>query len=472
MQQSGVQAARFRLKLTPHSVWSVLGYSVLAAVLAGAWVFLMVPLQYTASASFVADGKGASQLSNAESFLASSGLMTDSSPVARYQSFLRSRAIRKVVAEKSQLARRLQLEDDSWDAPEDIVGKMTSVRGLDGGLIEVRVSCSGASRLRPLLGIKPKLSNDEAREFCAEICNNYVEALRSYLDTVHRGNTDFIRVRRDEVATDLARLETRLEEFQTRNGTVDPSRNAQALYEQAKQLAQAQAEAQAQQASIKKSLQVSRSLLASEDAMRVDRETTARNPLITSLSQKLADAEMALAVARASGKKSNHPEILELQDTIAGTKSQLDKVKADVRTQIDRGANPSYDALVSKVTGAEVGLAGMTASAERYSAGLSQVQSQIGSLPPLIREYTQLSLQRDLKAELVASLSKQLELATIEVKMKATDKVQVLDMAEAPRHKSGPSSARSAIIAFLLTGMLLGLYSLRRSGIFGPQGLS
>lgn len=472
MQQSGVQAARFRLKLAPHSTWSVLGYSVLAAVLAGSWVFLMKPLVFTASASFVADGKGASQLSNAENFLASSGLMTNSSPIARYQSFLRSRAIRKVVADKSQLAKRLQLKSDSWDAPEDVVGKMTSVRGLDGGLIEVRVSCAGASRLRPLLGITPTLTNDEARELCAEICNNYVEALRAYLDTVHRENTDFIRVRRDEVAADLAGLERQLEEFQTRNGTVDPSRNAQALYEQAKQLTQSQAEAQAQQASIKKSLQVSRSLLASEDAMRVDRETTARNPLIVTLSQKLADAEMALAVARASGKKSNHPEIVELEDTIASTGAQLDKVQADIRTQIDRGANPSYDALVSKVTTGEVGLAGSTASAQRYAEGLKRVQNQIGSLPPLIREYTQLSLQRDLKAELVASLSKQLELATIEVKMKATDKVQVLDLAEPPRHKSGPSSARAAIVAFLLTGMLLGLWALRRSGLFGPQALA
>ncbi|MHB8996987.1 MAG: GumC domain-containing protein [Armatimonadota bacterium] len=433
---------------------------------------MMKPLQFTASASFVADGKGASQLSNAENFLASSGLMTNSSPVARYQSFLRSRAIRKVVADKSQLAKRLQLKNDSWDAPEDVVGKMTSIRGLDGGLIEVRVSCSGASRLHPLLGIKPTVTNDEARELCAEICNLYVEALRSYLDKVHRGNTDFIQVRRDELGAELTRLETRLEEFQTSNGTVDPSHTAQALYEQAKQLAQARAEAQAQQASIKESLQVSRSLLASEDATRVDREITARNPLIATLSQKLADAEMALAVSRASGKKSNHPEILELQDTITGTKAQLDKVTADVRTQIDRGANPSYDALVSKVTSAEVSLAGTTASAERYSAGLRQVQAQIITLPPLIREYTQLSLQRDLKAQLVASLSKQLELAVIEEKMKATDKVQLLDMAEAPRHKSGPSSARSAMIAFLLTAMLLGLYALRRSGIFGPQGLS
>ncbi|MGE5531820.1 MAG: GumC family protein [Bacteroidota bacterium] len=472
MQQSGVQASRFRLKLTPRSMWSVLGYSVLAAVLAGSWVFLMKPLVFTASASFVADGKGAAQLSNAESFLASSGLMTNTSPVARYQSFLRSRAIRKVVADKSHLAERLQLKASDWDAPEDVLGKMTSVRGLDGGLIEVRVNCAGATRLRPLLGIKPVLTNDEAREYSAEICNHYVEALRSYLDKVHRENTDFIRVRRDEVGGELEHLETRLEEFQTRNGTVDPSKNAQALYEQARQLMQSKAEAEAQQASVAKSLKVSRSLLGSEDAMRVDTETTARNPLITSLSQKLADAEMALSVARASGKKSNHPEVIELQDTIASTSAQLNKVKTDIRTQIQRGANPSYDALVAKVTGAEVSLAGTTASAQRYSAALSQVQGQISSLPPLIREYTQLSLERDLKAELVASLTKQLELATIEEKMKATDKVQVLDMAEAPRHKSGPSTVRSAAMAFLLTGMLLGLYSLRRSGLFGPEALA
>jgi uncharacterized protein involved in exopolysaccharide biosynthesis len=59
--------------------------------------------------------------------------------------------------------------------------------------------------------------------------------------------------------------------------------------------------------------------------------------------------------------------------------------------------------------------------------------------------------------ELVLTLARRLEIAQIEEERQKSGKLQILDKAEPPRRKSGPSGVKSALATFILLTMLLGM---------------
>jgi len=93
-------------------------------------------------------------------------------------------------------------------------------------------------------------------------------------------------------------------------------------------------------------------------------------------------------------------------------------------------------------------------------------------LPPVARKYAGLALQRKLQADLLVALTTRAEQAAIEQQVENSGKFQVLDAAQPPQRKSGPSSFANAAIAFLLLGLGQVLLFARRRGLFTLEVLN
>jgi uncharacterized protein involved in exopolysaccharide biosynthesis len=268
---------------------------------------------------------------------------------------------------------------------------------------------------------------------------------------------------------ELEETEDRLEELQTGYRLIDPDSKAGQLIHQTEATSQAWAEATALVEGLGHSLETARAQLAHEDAMRIAQEVTARNPVIAKLEEELANLETELARDLEAGKSRLHPDVEQTEAAINSIKRQLGEVEKEVRQQVLHQTNPTYDTLMSKVIGLEVELAGSRARKATYSAQLAEVEAEIAQLPPVIREYVGLSRQRQLQAELLRTLATRLELAAIEEQRESSGKFQVLDRAVPPLRKSGPSSMRSAGVAFVLLFVALSMICAYQRGIFAGE---
>jgi uncharacterized protein involved in exopolysaccharide biosynthesis len=449
--------------------WSILLLSLGGGLLVGAIVFVCFPLRYTASASVLSGEEGSKSALMEMAQSAVPGLAGNGGglSVIRMEAVLRSVRIRKVVAGTTRLAERLGVPEEQ--SLRHLAG-MTNTRKSLGGVLAIEVTVTGPSRWGQWLGHGGTAATVDTKKLAAEVANGYVEALRAYLGEADQENIRFITASRDDVARQLEQIEDQLEVFRVQYGIADPQRSLDRLGDVAKRSQEAYATALADQAGISSSLQAARSHLGSQTATRLEQVIASRNPVISALTQKLADAKVELNAARAGGKTDTHPDVLELQDTVSATEAELKGVVQEVQTQVTRGANPAYDSVVSKVIALEISQADAQARSARYRSDFEDVSGHLAGLPPVMRRYGELELQRQLKAEVLVNIAKRLEAARLEEKRKSADKFQVLDEALPPTTKSGPSAPRSAAMATVLLGLVLSLFALRRSGLLAAIG--
>ncbi|MEN6301488.1 MAG: hypothetical protein ABFD96_02120, partial [Armatimonadia bacterium] len=160
------------------------------------------------------------------------------------------------------------------------------------------------------------------------------------------------------------------------------------------------------------------------------------------------------------------PDVVVIQSEINQTEKQLEHLSVDVLQQVTRQPNPLYDGLLGDVTRLEVQLAGAKARQAQMAQEIAQSESQLRSLPPVAREYVNLSRKQKIQSETIGELSKQLQLAEIEVQRNSSESFSVLDPAVAPEEKSGPSTVKSAAMTFVLLVVLLTLGWAYRHGMF------
>jgi len=449
--------------------WSILLLSLGGGLLVGAIVFVCFPLRYTASTSLLVSESSQRSVLAEMARAAVPGLPGSSAGLStiRVEAVLQSLRVRKVVANATRLPQRLGLPAEQ--APR-YLGQAMSTRKPPGGVLVIDVTIPGPSRAQRWLGRGRADATADAKQLAADVANEYVAALRAYLGEADQENLAFITASRDDVARQLEQIEDQLQVFRTQHGIVDPERSLDRLGDAAKRSSEAYAAALADQAGVSSSLQAARSHLGDQTATRLEQVIASRNPVLGQLTQKLADAKVELNAAQAGGKTDTHPDVLELRDTIQATQAELQGVVAEVQTQVTRGANPAYDEVVSKVIALEIAQADARARSARYRAEFDSVNGRLAALPPVVRRYGELELQRQLKAELLLNIAKQLEAARLEEKRQSTDKFQVLDEALSPTTKSGPSAPRSAALATVLLGLVLGLSALRRSGLLAASG--
>ena len=232
---------------------------------------------------------------------------------------------------------------------------------------------------------------------------------------------------------------------------------------------QAYAQAYADLVTAQSSLPRARQALGAQQAMRIAAEVKERNPVLANLENNIAQMRLDLATGLATGKAPQHPDMVALRSGIASAESQEADLTREIRTAITTDTNPIHDALVGQVVTLEVAQAGAQARKDKFGAFMAELDAQVNHLPPIARQFVHLSRQRDLQADLLATLAKRLEFALLQEQMQSTGRFQILDTALPPDDKAGPSAGLSFIASFLLFATLLGVASAYRRGLLSVE---
>jgi len=301
----------------------------------------------------------------------------------------------------------------------------------------------------------------DAQDLSAQVANDAVAFLDTYGATSSvkqaRDSRIFLEKLQREADDDLAATQQRLVELQEQNRILAPDEKAREVSGQVTALTEAHNQALVQVRDGESSLEAVRKRLPVQAALRVEREVTARNPMIVKLEGELLDLEAQAQTLLAGGALPTHPDVAALQDAIKAKRAQLSQVAADVQEQVSRGTNPVRDALTGKLVEQEVALAGARSREQVLKDQLAVARVEMAELPPIMREYADLTRQAQTQGELAASIAKRVKNARIEEQREDSGRFQMLDPAEPPLHKAGPSTVRSMAIAFLVLLVILGL---------------
>ena len=462
--------------------------SLAGAVLTGARVYLLVPQVYSSKASLLMSDQpdpisslqalGAASANGMAGGGGASGMLSGTSPLQRFEPILRSRKFSSRLIAHYGLTKRYQKDND---AVHQRLRRMIAVKtmGPMGALgqgsnvgMEITVSCPAGPRLSMWLGRHVPFTPQEAREMSAAMANDALEFLDTYTAessvSQARSTREFLERREQSTLHDLAEAEQQLLLLQRRHSFLTPDAQVDVLSARMKAATQAVQEVQGELRASQGTLQAVRTELPAETAMRIERAVSARNPTIVTIEQDLMSLQSRLQAELASGKLVSHPDVTELQEAVREKQSQLAGLAQTVQQEIVRGVNPVHDALVQKRVEAEIAVAAARARDGMARAELSTVQAQIQDLPPVTRDYMDLSRQVQMQAELLDTIVRRLELARIEEQRTGSGKFQVLDRAEPPLRKSAPSTTRSAILVFILLFVVLSLARGYRSGLFSP----
>lgn len=436
----------------------------------GGAAYIFVPAHYSANTTVLTNDRLPSL--DASATLSALGLGQATATVTRMENILQSRRVREAISEKHSLPSHFGCT--SAKALEKL-GQMTTVKvlgrsGLSGVGLKVEVACPGPSRAQQWLGRRTPLTASQARQLCAELANEYVAGLDDYLTEsgiqYARATANFIEKRLSDVEAGLAQTEDQLEDLQTEHGLIEPSARAGDLSAVARQVVLEAAIAAREITALERSIGVCRSRLSGEDVRRVSEETVARNPLIVSLEQRRSTLQSERATLLAEGKQSAHPDVVAVDAALAEIDKEFRTATDEVLQSVSRQPNPLHDNLLKDLADMEMRLAGARARDALLQAQLDDAEDDLRQLPPVVREYEELSRRRVLQAELLTTLARQLEMANIESQKESSISFAVLDEAVPPERSSGTSATKAFLLSFIAVTSLLGLAWAYRHGLF------
>jgi len=485
--RAGPAPVRLLHQVLDRLSWAaVLLLSLAGAFVVGAYVYLLVPVSFTSQATVLFNDQpdviaslqlltpGASG-GDARNTAGAIGMLGGGSSAAqRFEELVRSRKLRRQLTERHGLAQRFGVSPKEAEAELQqaisvkALGKGSVLGGGGGVGMAIGVTCAAGPRLPVWLGHRVAFKTPEAQTMSAEMANDIVAFLDSYTTDTSiqqaRKTRVFVEKRTQKVEAELAQTEARLLALQRQYSLLSPETKAAQLAEEIKALTEVEAQSRVLEQNSAESVRVLRGQLPREATTRIEQTVTARNPLIEKLEGELLDLRARLESEVAGGKLLNHPDLVGLQKDISGKQAQLRQVSHDVQGLVTRGVNPVHDALSGKLVEQMVLWAGSRAGARIAGSRLARAESRMQALPPVAQEYVHLQRQAQTQGELLAALQKRLEMARIEEQRENSGKFQVLDAAEPPLRKSGPSSTKAALAAFVGLLFLLGIGRAYRLG--------
>jgi hypothetical protein len=193
-----------------------------------------------------------------------------------------------------------------------------------------------------------------------------------------------------------------------------------------------------------------------------------RNPVITQLEQKLAQAKVELATQEAMGKTRQNRDVAQILVTISATQEELKKVTQDIRTESSRQSNPLHEKLAAQVVDLGVTLAGARARGTKTEELLREARRDLQALPPVAQRFATLKQDHDVLVQTRATLKQALAVALIQERQsRQAGEFLVLDKAAAPPDLYRPPVLLAAAVILVLGLCILGLVGLNRS-LFGP----
>jgi uncharacterized protein involved in exopolysaccharide biosynthesis len=444
----------------------------LGAVITGLTVFVFVPIHYTSSTTFLVK-EGAASMAGLPPELAAAVSKPANASQLYMEFVLNSRHLRKELIAQHQLERRLSM---SPQKAQEWLHKATNVSTIgkrpmrDGIGTTIAVTIDGASRLKQWQGKPEPFTHSEAKELCAQLAHDYVAAMEEYLVAVNiktaRGNQQFIEERLKEVRTALSETEDRLQQMRTQYLFLEPTNQYQMAVDSVSTARTEYAAGEARSRQLASSLASSRSQLSREAAERISSQIQERNPTIEMIEKELATLQTDYQTELATGKSPQHPDVVVIKTALQEIKELQKQLPQQVFQQVTVQPNPLYDKLLLEVATTEVQLAGEQARQRQLQQQVRAAENSLRDLPAVAREYASIQERYKLQSELVVSLSRQLEMAKLEVNRDSVSSFDVLDEAEPPERKSGPSSVVNAVVAFVVVFMLLGLGWAARHGLF------
>jgi uncharacterized protein involved in exopolysaccharide biosynthesis len=452
--------------------WRITVMAGAGAVIVGLIVYVFVPVQYSASSTFLVKEGAASSL-----VLPAEMMMPGARPTTTSQLYmemvLNSRNLRSALIQAHQLESRLGL---SPQKAQEWLREATDISAIgkrpmrDGVGTTTTVTVDSTNRLSQWRGQPKPFTHEEAKQLCAQLANDYVASLSDYLVKVNiknaQANQQFIEGRLKEVRVSLAETEDRLQRMRTQYLFLEPANKFQVLVDTASTASKEFATGEVRTKQLASSLASSRTRLSREDADRITTQVQQRNQNFAVLEQELTNLQTEYQTELAKGKSPRHPDVVVIQSAIDEIKQQRTQLPQQVLQQVTVQANPLYDKLLLDVVTAEVQLAGEQARQRQLKQQVDQAENALRSLPPVAREYTKIQEKYKIQTELLASLSRQLELANIEVNRDSVSSFDIMDEAEPPEKKAGPSTVINTVLAFFVLFMILALGWAARHGLF------
>jgi uncharacterized protein involved in exopolysaccharide biosynthesis len=449
----------------------ILLVTVVGAVLVGQLVYRISPHSYAASSSMLVSSQPdviAAIIAGGARNLAGAAASTDAlvSPPTRgglgsLWAILTSREMLLRIARKHNLTGELGLDES--DAVEAL-GDMTTFTQITDVGVSVTVTCQGSQwAARTSLAASP-LTLERARTLCAELPNSYLTELENYITET---NMRQARQMREFLETSKQETEQQLESSHT---FLDPQNKAAQLLERLKTVEPRYAEAGARADEVAEMLQTARGQIDELAVMRIAQEVMARNPVIATLEERLAELQVEVSAQQAKGKTEQHREIVQISTAIASTRQQLLEVKEEVRQQVSLQTNPAYDAAVTKVVDLETELVGAQARKAHYARLRQEVKADLAELPAVARAYVSLQRQQEQQTGLLEPLAQGLSLVGLIEKYSRASRFLRLDTAVPPQRPTSSPLLLSLVVSLvvLLVGVLALIAYLR--GRFGLLG--
>jgi len=381
---------------------------------------------------------------------------------------LTSREMLLRIVHEYDLEQKLSL-DESYAV--EALRSMTKFQQITNVGVTVTVSCPGARWPRNSFFLSSPLTPEEAQQLCATLANGYLTELEEYVTETNlrqaRQTREFLEASEQETEAQLQRIEQEIQTLQSQHSLLDPQGKVTELLERLKAIEPAYAQAAAHMEEASKVQEAAQAQLDELTAMQVSQEIMARNPVITTLEQKLAQLQIDLKTEQTIGKSNQHPDIIKLNAEIAGTKQQLQEVKQEIVQQVSRQIDPAYDAVATKVVELETEIVGAKARKALYAQLRDAVRTELAELPAIARKYAFLKREQSQQAQLLDPLGRGLGLVALVEKYSRVSRFIRLDTAVPPQWPTSAAVIFSVIIGFvvlLITGGVLIAY---RRGLLG-----
>jgi len=460
---------------------TILVVSALVALLVSQVVYRLLPHSYTATSSALVSSQpdvisaiiagGARALSGAAASTDALVAPPTSGSLGSLWAILTSRQLLIRVAQKHDLAKELSLSDaDAFEA----LNEMTRFTQIADVGFSVSVTCPGSPWGSGASLLSSPLTTERARNLSADLANSYLAELETYVTETNlrqaREMRKFLETSKQETQDRLHAIEQDLETLQSSHTFLDPQNKAQQLLERLKSVEPAYAQAAAHLEEAQQMYGTAKSQLGGVTAMRISQEVLARNPLITTLEQKLADLDLQLKTEQTGGKTDQHRDVIKLKAEIESTKQELLGIKEEVREQVSMQTNPAYDAAVSKVVDLETEVVGARARKAYYGRLRQEVHRDLAQLPSLARSYASLERERAQQTQLLDPLAQGLGLVELVEKYSSASRFIRLDTAVPPQRPSSTPVVASVISGLIVMLLGVGVFILYRRGVFGIMG--
>jgi len=381
---------------------------------------------------------------------------------------LTSREMLLRIVHEYDLEQKLSL-DESYAV--EALRSMTKFQQITNVGVTVTVSCPGARWPRNSFFLSSPLTPEEAQQLCATLANGYLTELEEYVTETNlrqaRQTREFLEASEQETEAQLQRIEQEIQTLQSQHSLLDPQGKVTELLERLKAIEPAYAQAAAHMEEASKVQEAAQAQLDELTAMQVSQEIMARNPVITTLEQKLAQLQIDLKTEQTIGKSNQHPDIIKLNAEIAGTKQQLQEVKQEIVQQVSRQIDPAYATVATKVVELETEIVGAKARKALYAQLRDAVRTELAELPAIARKYAFLKREQSQQAQLLDPLGRGLGLVALVEKYSRVSRFIRLDTAVPPQWPTSAAVIFSVIIGFvvlLITGGVLIAY---RRGLLG-----